>query len=297
MNLERIRRGLVRRLADVAVPVAQRRMSSFPFVSGDTFRFVCDVVIDVPHEVAAALARLEAGDKLSLFVGIDALPMFLKSISDAVAAGVRLVVHNGDLLPAELLAQHAHRFTAVFAVNWVGEPQLVRSLPIGLENAWIGVNGSWPLFHDCVPAARADRLAATRTREVLIAFNDRTCPEVRGPARAAFLASRLDVDAPDFMDPVAYHKRLRDTLFVPSPRGNGIDCHRTWEAIYAGAVPVVLREDWPFEQLALPVLVVDAWDQAIAAIAADPRALHARILAESSHAVFAWNFLQGIVEA
>ena len=51
---------------------------------------------------------------------------------------------------------------------------------------------------------------------------------------------------------------MRKTMFVPSPAGNGIDCHRTWEAIYLGAVPVVLksefygREDWP-------VLVVDNW--------------------------------------
>lgn len=297
MNLERIRRGLTRRLADVGVPVSHRRISSFPFVSGDTFRSVCDLVIDEPREVATAQARLETGGRRSLFVAIDALPHFLEGVSDSAAAEIRLVVHNGDLLPSELLAKHAHRFATVFAVNWVGDPQLIRPLPIGIENAWIGVNGVWPLFHDCVPASRASRLAAPRARQVLIAFNDQTCPEVRGPARAAFLASGLDVDAPAFMSPTTYHERLRNSLFVPSPRGNGIDCHRTWEAIYAGAVPVVLRRDWAFEHLALPVLVVDTWAEAVATIAEHPHALHARVLAEASHNVYAWDFLQDIVEA
>jgi hypothetical protein len=50
--------------------------------------------------------------------------------------------------------------------------------------------------------------------------------------------------------------------FVVSPPGNGYDCHRTWEAIYLGAVPIVLKEYWPFQKYRLPVLVVDTWEEA-----------------------------------
>jgi len=48
--------------------------------------------------------------------------------------------------------------------------------------------------------------------------------------------------------------------FILSPPGAGEDCHRTWEALYVGCIPIVqssaineLYED-------LPVLVVDSWD-------------------------------------
>jgi hypothetical protein len=54
---------------------------------------------------------------------------------------------------------------------------------------------------------------------------------------------------------------LRDTKFVLSPPGNGPDCHRTWEAIYSGAIPIVKRDFWPFKTLSLPVLVVNDWNE------------------------------------
>ena len=40
-----------------------------------------------------------------------------------------------------------------------------------------------------------------------------------------------------------YYMRLRNFKFVASPEGNGIDCHRTYEALMAGCIPIV--EDHP----------------------------------------------------
>jgi len=36
---------------------------------------------------------------------------------------------------------------------------------------------------------------------------------------------------------------------VVSPEGHGIQCHRTWEALYAGAVPVLTLTDSPIDRL------------------------------------------------
>ncbi|MBB5754890.1 hypothetical protein [Prosthecomicrobium pneumaticum] len=73
--------------------------------------------------------------------------------------------------------------------------------------------------------------------------------------------------------------------FVVSPSGNGIDCHRTWEALALGAIAVVRRSsiDPLFEGLA--VLVVDDWAELLdgrdlarrrAALAPLTRAEHVR---------------------
>lgn len=296
MNLARVRRALARRLAEPDAPISQRRQTSFPFISGDTVRAVCDVVVDHASQVDAGIRALADRERATLFSSVDAVEPLLLALGDDLAARVRLVVHNGDILPAKLLGEHAARFERVFAVNWLGDREIIEPLPIGLENAWIGVNGVWPLFQDCVPAHRPARLAGDRSRTVLLAFSDSTCPDTRGSARATFLSSGLDVDAPDFLDVRAYHRRLRNTLFVPSPRGNGVDCHRTWEAIYAGAVPVVLRRDWTLGHLQLPVLVVDEWADAVERIATGAHPLHQQILSESSDEVFAWAFLRPILE-
>lgn len=47
--------------------------------------------------------------------------------------------------------------------------------------------------------------------------------------------------------------------FVISPHGNGLDCHRTWEALALGCIPVIKTSplDPLFEDL--PVLIVKSW--------------------------------------
>jgi hypothetical protein len=53
------------------------------------------------------------------------------------------------------------------------------------------------------------------------------------------------------MDQILRHR------FVLCPPGNGVDTHRMWEALVAGAIPVVLRSQAmkPFESL--PILFVE----------------------------------------
>jgi len=56
--------------------------------------------------------------------------------------------------------------------------------------------------------------------------------------------------------------------FVISPPGNGLDCHRTWEALNLGCIPIILRpsfssahEQWQLDVYdELPVLVVGLWE-------------------------------------
>lgn len=58
-----------------------------------------------------------------------------------------------------------------------------------------------------------------------------------------------------------YITDLASSYFVLSPEGAGIDCHRTWEAIYAGAVPVVTRS-YLTEYLSqyFPMYLIESWD-------------------------------------
>jgi hypothetical protein len=58
-----------------------------------------------------------------------------------------------------------------------------------------------------------------------------------------------------FMDLMSRHK------FVLSPPGNAIDCHRTWEALMVGTIPVVLDTPLaPHAYEGLPVVVVPNWN-------------------------------------
>lgn len=51
--------------------------------------------------------------------------------------------------------------------------------------------------------------------------------------------------------------------FIISPRGNGIDCHRTWEAILAGCI--VITRTSPLDEMfisnKLPVVIIQEWNE------------------------------------
>ncbi len=49
--------------------------------------------------------------------------------------------------------------------------------------------------------------------------------------------------------------------FVLSPHGNGLDCHRTWEALVLGCIPVVKTSPLDPLYAGLPVLIVQDWSR------------------------------------
>ena len=48
--------------------------------------------------------------------------------------------------------------------------------------------------------------------------------------------------------------------FVISPHGNGLDCHRTWEALCLGCIPIMKHSSISYLFEDLPVLIVESWE-------------------------------------
>tara|TARA_B110000046_G_C13007498_1_gene405026 strand:- start:1090 stop:2745 length:1656 start_codon:yes stop_codon:yes gene_type:complete len=57
-----------------------------------------------------------------------------------------------------------------------------------------------------------------------------------------------------------YYKEISKFKFVLSPPGAGVDCHRTWEALYLGCIPIVENSSINELYKDLPILVVNNWD-------------------------------------
>jgi len=58
----------------------------------------------------------------------------------------------------------------------------------------------------------------------------------------------------------AYYNEISKFKFVLSPPGAGVDCHRTWELLYLGCIPIVEHSSISELYEDLPILVVDNWD-------------------------------------
>ena len=66
---------------------------------------------------------------------------------------------------------------------------------------------------------------------------------------------KISVTHPKCYDLLANYK------FILSPPGAGVDCHRTWEALYLNIVPIVLSSSINELYADLPIIVVQSWEE------------------------------------
>jgi hypothetical protein len=59
----------------------------------------------------------------------------------------------------------------------------------------------------------------------------------------------------------SWRRQRRHHRFVLSPLGNGLDCHRTWEALALGCIPIVRSSPLNTLWEGLPVWIVNSWSE------------------------------------
>lgn len=60
--------------------------------------------------------------------------------------------------------------------------------------------------------------------------------------------------------PSVYQRNRQYPLWL-SPRGNGLDCHRTWEALYLDAIPIVWHSTLDSLYSNLPIIIIHDWNE------------------------------------
>lgn len=238
-------------------------LDSFPFLSGDSFFYSCEYYFDSGklQRVPSKNGRIQKN--LSVFVKVSKIQEFILFLSlnpeDDYARHV-LVSHNGDdSLSEESLKVLKSRFRRVYSVNLLHGDESSVAIPIGLENKNLFTNG---IPKDFVKLSSLGlKTPEVRSNLVLQAFSLHTNRTERESCRA--VASMLGSKALTHASSFEYRKEVANSKFVLSPAGNGFDCHRTWEAMYLGAIPIVRKVHWPFRDKQLPVLVVNEWEDLV----------------------------------
>jgi hypothetical protein len=133
-------------------------------------------------------------------------------------------------------------------------------MPIGLDYHTIR-NVQSPADQEAVLVDIASRAAPFKDRKPLIygTFHFALNYDTRQEAHANLDKSLV------YYEPIKVQRgeswqRQTEYAFVASPRGNGEDCHRTWEALALGCIPIVKTS--PMDPLYddLPVLIVKRWE-------------------------------------
>lgn len=157
-----------------------------------------------------------------------------------------------------------------YCQNWVGgiHPK-VSQIPIGLDYHTMA---NRPIYWGVMTSPLNQEELLKKVRESSKSFWLR---EIKCYANFHFLmntkygADRRDAVASIPRELVFYEDKQKPRVinwinqvqytFVISPHGNGLDCHRTWEALTLGCIPIVKTSplDPLFEHL--PVLIVKSW--------------------------------------
>lgn len=239
------------------------RNSSYPFVSGDTFRALADHIFDETTEVnkwADRMWEIGRGDIVFLQSEKEMLQkFFFNETFNRILHPFVLVTHNSDaLVPPEEYkwVLNDKRILAWFTQNPNMSHEKLFPVPIGVANT------RWP--HGNVTAFKSAfylyrKPFYQRTTLLYVNFQVGTNKEARSKA-LEWALNLPNVKQKKIVSVETYLRELGDAKFVLSPPGNGLDCHRTWEALLMGAVPIVLRSHLDPLFYNQSVLIVDDWN-------------------------------------
>ena len=246
--------------------LSRAKPSSFPLVSGDGFRAMSDYVIEKEMTVSPyrrsvrSLIFLDLSEiERAILEGFGQGPLgtFFRLVEMQEVPPV-VILHNGDVLPSdEILGSVLSSSHAVYSVNVVEEAPGLTALPLGLENLFRNRNGRLQDFSMGFEALYPE------SERTLLLFGSFAVENNRGPrlkAAEALGKSRFGWSEKRFT--AREHRGiLAKSKFVIYPPGRGVDCHRTWEAIYSGAVPVILEGSLATSLAEnLPILAVPSYD-------------------------------------
>lgn len=257
--------------------IPRLRKSSAPFLSGDTFMHIADYVFLKEFDLRYLVNLLDKVEleleqsKKILFIEVSALEsseiqnvlmLWLEKIYMNCKKNLTVLIHNGDQIPKRtfyetIVGSGAH----VYSVNCTQEQYGVKPLPIGLENKHFHGNGIGRQF-----AISKDRkfhlnVCSDQSEEVFASFNISTNLDERSKTKKLIVESGHNFTVPN-LTRKKYQASVGRSRFVISPPGNGLDCHRTWEAIYLGSVPVVLKKFLSEKLIEIfPIIAVNEWGE------------------------------------
>lgn len=231
--------------------------SSDPYLSGDTFVHIADHVLNEERSVFNG-RNVRQGD--IVFVNVSLLPYYFCCIHPKISKPYILISHNGDgHIDAPLTRYIDHKIIHWFAQNVAVKHPKITPIPIGLENLLYHNHGEINLFE------RYRQAHVIKKNRILMDFSVNTNPSIREPIYNLFKEHMLVDNLQERLSAGKYLEQLVEHKFVLSPPGNGLDCHRTWEAMYLGTIPIVEESitTRSFAALGLPLIPVKDWKKVL----------------------------------
>lgn len=246
-------------------------------------------LFDHPLLLQAKEARDKENDGTTIYVCSDAMATFVaEKCIDRIPYRFILVTGDSDAcMPKDAFAGNKEALKTFLdhprLIHWYSQncvlhvhPKLT-AIPIGLDYHTLtkpGGHHAWGPTQ--TPAEQEAALLHIQTREerkVQCYANFHFAVRGRYAKERQQALDQVDPSLvfyePTMVPRLDSWQHMAEYAFVLSPAGNGLDCHRTWEALALGCIPIVRRLliETVFDDL--PVLVVNEWSDVTPALLRD----------------------------
>lgn len=200
------------------------------YIHGDKFSELGQYKIDT-NDFIIDSNRLK--QNMLVYVKTDKILDFFDQVKD-LPYNYIIITHNSDHNITEEIYKHKPKnILHWFAQNCLVPYNDVTPIPIGLERPGVGGSGDINVLKRNIVSSSLEKNILCYT-----AFSPSTNPEARNFHKREW--EYREIERVSFED---YINKLSKSRFTLAPPGNGHDCHRTWEALYLGTIPIVIDSE------------------------------------------------------
>lgn len=140
---------------------------------------------------------------------------------------------------------------AIYGVNAIGFGDKVHPFPYGVQRILHHTDNRIPILNSYIGSDKNPK------KLLYINHSEHTNLSERGNIREIFNGKSY-VTIGQKVHYERYCQEILDHKFMICPQGNGVDCHRNWEVLYLGRVPIMKKTDYLMELYKeYPILWVD----------------------------------------
>lgn len=226
-------------------------------IDGDFFESLADISFgdvykNFKHLSINPIIEKNNKNPLIVYINTDRLLQLLYLVKNINSEFI-IITHNSDCTFTQI-PNIPDNVIRIFCQNYNGSQTKVEALPIGLERRmWFPEERKQEVLKKYIG------IDIIKDIEVYMNFNPNTNKEryewyhyLNGKD---FVNTEMLGNGNNYEN---YIQKLKRSKFVVSPPGNGIDCHRNYECLYLGVIPIIQKSDFTINMFSdMNVMLID----------------------------------------
>lgn len=213
----------------------------------------------------------------AIYITTATIPDFVRRVLPKLISRFILVTGDSDrtvptdyMSDAKVILEHRN-LVAWFSQNCVGGHPKLHQIPIGLDYHTLTTDrrhGWGDVISSVDQEKMLTRISASSYKlpyRLIKCYSNFHINTYNGnvPAERKEAITEISPDVVDYQQGTLQREdtwtQMAKYAFIPSPKGAGLDCHRTWEALALGCIPIVKTSPLDPMFKDLPVWIVQNW--------------------------------------